>query len=252
MKEVIFMLRIAICDDDRLVAANLESLIERITQKYLLQCSIEVFYDGSTLKQYSEQGNKFDIIYLDIEMTKMSGIEAAKYIRDFDKDVVFIFVSGYESYFIELFEAEPFRFIKKPVDESVFEDVFQKAYQKIVGENVYFSYRYNKMDYKVRVNDIVYFESDKRTVMVVLKNNDTVKFYGKLDNVEKMLSYGKIPFLRIHQSYLINFNYIVSIGYKKVIVGKNVELQISEERQKRIRTSYLNILREEVMEKYDL
>lgn len=240
------MLRIGICDDDKSIAAELEKNIVDITAKKLLDCNIDVFYDGSTLKEYMDQGNMYDIIYLDIEMKKMNGIEVAKYIRNVDDVVVLIYVSSYDSYLMDLFQVEPFRFIKKPIKKLYFEEVFLKAYQKVIDKCAYFYYRYNKMDYKVLVRDILYFESKGRTVRIVMSSGDIRKFYGKLDEAEKMLLKGKIPFLRIHQSYLVNFHQIVSISYTKVVMNKDIELQISEERQRQIRLKYLNVLKGEM------
>lgn len=64
------------------------------------------------MERIYEKGDRFDIIYLDIEMSGKNGIEAAKSIRRLDRDVLLIYVSSYETYFMQLFEVEPFRFIK--------------------------------------------------------------------------------------------------------------------------------------------
>ena len=57
-------------------------------------------------------------------MSGKNGIEAAKSIRRLDRDVLLIYVSSYETYFMQLFEVEPFRFIKKPIKETEFEEAF--------------------------------------------------------------------------------------------------------------------------------
>ena len=88
---------------------------------------IEIFYDGASLERIYEKGDRFDIIYLDIEMSGKNGIEAAKSIRRLDRDVLLIYVSSYETYFMQLFEVEPFRFIKKPIKETEFEEVIDTA-----------------------------------------------------------------------------------------------------------------------------
>ena len=94
------MLSIGICDDDIEMTGKLEKIIENISASKLLHCNIDIFYDGCTLKDYMNQGNRYDIIYLDIEMREMDGIEVAKFIRMLDEDVLLIYVSSYESYLI--------------------------------------------------------------------------------------------------------------------------------------------------------
>ena len=200
-------LRVAVCDDDKAQVSVIERLLEQIATAKLIELEILVFYDGETLKKYYMQGNTCDIVYLDIEMKEMNGIDAAKFIRSIDLEVIIIYVSGYENYMLKLFEVEPFRFIKKPIDSKYFEKTFYKAYQKIVNNPVYYEYRYNKMFRKVLIKDILYFESQGRVVFINLVNGEQNKFYGKLDLVEKTLYKCKVPFLRIHQSYLINSNF---------------------------------------------
>ena len=73
------MIKIAICDDDKIVASNIENLLLKISKDSELD--IDIFYDGDTLVQYVNNKNNYDLIYLDIEMARKDGIEAAKNIR---------------------------------------------------------------------------------------------------------------------------------------------------------------------------
>ena len=142
---------------------------------------------------------------------------------------------------------EPFRFIKKPVDENLFISYFQKAYEKIIREDAYFEYKFNKTLHKVLLKNIIYFESSGRTINIYCKDGDG-KFYGKLNAIENELSNGKVPFLRIHQSYLVNFNYIQEINFSRIVLANKTQLQISEERQKMIRAKYVSLLSGEFLD----
>ena len=228
------MIRVAVCDDDKQFAGNLEKLIMDYFDKRLIKYEIEVFYDGSTLEAEYQKAHRFDIIYLDIEMDKMNGIEAARLIRNIDRNVVIIYVSGYE--------VEPFRFIKKPINPEAFNRITQMAYDRVIEEDAYFEYMYNKEYGKVLVRDIVYFESVGRVVNIVT-DREVFKFYGKLDAVEKRLGNHNIPFLRIHKSFYVNFNHVDKITYSKVTLYCGAELKISDERQADIRKRYMEILK---------
>lgn len=98
------------------------------------------------------------------------------------------------------------------------------------------------MIYKILLKDIIYFESKGRIVNILLNTGETKEFYGKLDNVEKTLCNTKIPFLRIHQSYYVNFIYIKNMSFSKVTLSNGMILTISEERQKLVRETFLEIL----------
>lgn len=80
------MLRIAICDDDKILVTQIEEMLNRYLDKKMIDRYIEIFYDGASLERIYEKGDRFDIIYLDIEMSGKNGIEAAKSIRRLDRD----------------------------------------------------------------------------------------------------------------------------------------------------------------------
>ena len=223
------MLRIAICDDDKILVTQIEEMLNRYLDKKMIDRYIEIFYDGASLERIYEKGDRFDIIYLDIEMSGKNGIEAAKSIRRLDRDVLLIYVSSYETYFMQLFEVEPFRFIKKPINE------------RIIEEDAYFEYKYNKTVGKVLIRKIMYFESAGRIVNIHTEES-TYRYYGKLDEVERRLVQNKIPFLRIHKSFYVNFHFVDKITFSKLILSDGTVLQISQDRQNIIRKRYLDIL----------
>lgn len=240
-KKGIKLLNIAICDDDLVFASGVETLLLKVSNEKFIDMNIEVYADGSELWSDILSGEKFDIIYLDIEMVKINGIDVAKLIREKDNNVILIYVSNYENYFIELFEVEPFRFIKKPIDKMIFANYFTKAYERILKEELFFEYKFNKVPHKELTKNIMYFESTGRMItMHSIKEEG--KFYGKLNLIERQLSTGKIPFLRIHQSFLVNYRFIKEISFFKVVLVDGTELQISEDRQKVIRAKYNELI----------
>lgn len=240
-KEGIKLLNIAICDDDLIFASKIETMLLEISKKRLLEMHIEVYFDGSELWNDISRGDTYELLYLDIEMEKLNGIDVAKKIRENDTNAIIIYISNYENYFIELFEVEPFRFIKKPVDEKIFSNYFDKAYERMLQDEAYFEYRFNKVSYKILTKNIIYFESSGRLINVKYKDGEG-KFYGKLSTIEKQLQNGKIPFLRIHQSFLVNYRFVSKISFSNVILFDGTELQISEDRQKMIRAKYNELL----------
>jgi len=232
------MLRIGICDDDILFTGMLEKLIKEEALANGFEIEIDVFFDGAMLEKYVRLGNLFDLIFLDIEMTQQNGIEAAHNIREIDKTALLIYISGYEQYLKELFEVEPFRFLSKPLDTEKFSRYFKEACQRISDNNVYFQFNFNKEIKKVVLKDVVYFESRNRIVHIFLKDGREECFYGKLNDVEKELNGNKQRYLRIHQSYLVNFDYVSTMNFSSLVIennGTSTTLQISEDRQKKVR-----------------
>ena len=98
------MLEIAVCDDETLITAQIEKMLEEITEESVTKIEVDVFYDGSSLVEHISQGKRYDIIYLDIEMTKQNGIDAAWNIRKLDKKV----------FTLQVMKALPKKFLKFP------------------------------------------------------------------------------------------------------------------------------------------
>lgn len=239
------MINIAICDDDVPMTATIESFLLRIGKEQNIKIDCEVFFDGSTIVESIRQGACYDLIYLDIEMPMVNGISAAELIRQMEVPALFIYVSSHENYAVEMSVTEPFRFVRKPIDERIFHEFFMAAYVRIGERSGYFPFTYNKAVRKIPLNRIYYFESQNRIVHIhTLKNGSAVsddtenKFYGKMNDVERQLSERNGNFIRIHQSYLVNFDYIKSMNFDRVCMSDGTVLQISEDRQKAVRTLF--------------
>lgn len=92
------MLRIAICDDDSKFTGEIEALVFQESQKLGIRVETEVFSDGKTLLKSIQDGEHYQLIFIDIEMKQVDGITAARHIREIDRTVLLIYVSGYDKY----------------------------------------------------------------------------------------------------------------------------------------------------------
>ena len=95
------MINIAICDDDVAMTATIEKMLYVIAKEQNIKISSAVFFDGSTLVANIRQGVCYDLIYLDIEMHNVNGINAAELIRNMEIPALIIYVSSYEKYLKE-------------------------------------------------------------------------------------------------------------------------------------------------------
>ena len=237
-------MRIAICDDDISFTSKLEDIISRECAKNGKKTEIDVFFDGETLVKSIENGHRYSMIFLDIEMKRMNGIAAARRIRQLDRYTLIIYISSYDDYLKELFEVEPFRFIPKPIQLEQLQRYCAEAIKKIEGMNNLFVYNYNKEEYSVPIKEIVYFESNKRLIDIHMNDGTVRSFYGKLNNIEKEIQKINKHFIRIHQSFLVNYSYIKSMTYSEVALEYNDEeyvLRISEDRRSTVRQKVCEI-----------
>ena len=245
------MIHIAICDDDRETVQSIETLLRETAAELQVEISCESFYDGAALAEtITEQNAYFDIIYLDIEMGGMDGIRAAGLLRAQELPMLIIYVSGHEEYLKELFSTEPFRFLSKPIERAAFREVFFSACKRIQSRAGYFSFTYRKAIHKIPFNRITYFESRGRQIHIHMtgtgsESGETDMFYGKMNDLERQLpSPQSSRFLRIHQSFLVNFDHIKSIGFTEVVMMDGTALPISADRQKTAKTQFCLLLNE--------
>ena len=181
-------------------------------------------------------------------MEQLDGLSLAREFRKDHPNAVLIYISNHESYLKELFEVDTFRFLSKPINTEKFEAYFRNAVEKIQlqQEEIFFSYSYDRQFFKVLLSDIVYFESQKRSIRLYKKDGTEGSFYGKLNEVEKQLKEAAVPFLRIHQSYLVNYNYIKQFGNTELELSNGKQLPISEDRRKTAEQKYGELLRKEL------
>lgn len=238
------MINIAICDDDRTVTECLEKMLYEAAAGSNVMLRCESFYSGAALAEVvSEQRSYFDLIYLDIEMDDMDGIHTALLLRELALPMLIVYVSAHEEYLKELFRTEPFRFLSKPVKKTEFREVFYAACRRIQSRSAYYSFSYKKALHKVPFDRIAYFESRGRQIYIHIsgpaaEDHYTEVFYGKMNDVEKQIAAVNGRFLRIHQSFLVNFDHIRVIGFSEVVMMDGQALQISEERRKKTRTRF--------------
>lgn len=230
------MIQIAICDDDMTTTSQIEEYIRQIETKQHIQVQSRIFFDGKSFMQSVESGEVYDLIYLDVEMPLMKGLDVAKKLREMEISSLIIYISNYETYCESMIETEPFRFLRKPInDVDLFRKYFMSAYKKLENRNEYYTYSYKKIHHKININDIMYFESNNRKICIHTNGNqENNTFYGQLDKVEKELESKSCTFIRIHQSYLVNSTYINTVQHDAVILENKDELSISEKRQKEI------------------
>ncbi len=216
-------MKIAICDDELIMRQTIQSHIENFKSTPTTFEFLH-FNCGEKLLNYYSSGNKADIIFLDVEMNNLNGIETAAQIRSFQKDAIIIFVSAHQSYVFEAFRVEALHFLLKPIDEDEFNDVFCRALNKYKLLNSFMYFKWQNDRLKTPINDIIYIEGYRRH-LTVHTVNEVFETVGKIPDLLKELE--PHGFLRIHQGYLINMDYIRLFGKNDVLLTNGDKAMIS-------------------------
>jgi len=232
------MLKIAICEDDKEQQQILESLItsEQLSEPY----ELEKFDSGEDLVSVYEAGQRFSIILLDMKMKELDGIQTAEIIRKYDENCIIIIITSIIEYAVNGYSIEAYDFILKPVDEKKFSKVFKSAV-KIIQEEKNKNYVIQMRDKitALRLPDIVYFESDKRKVIIHCKKGK-YSDNANISNAEKKLSAD--GFVRISRYYLVNMQHIEKIAANSIMMSTGDLLKYSKNYQKEIKIRYMNFV----------
>jgi len=221
------MVQVAICDDERHIQGQLETLLEDMSKSLNLKLELEIFEDGAEIVEKIVKGQRFDIIFMDIEMKTVDGIEAAMQIRKLDKGVQIIYVTSHDEYMREAFDVAPIGFVSKPITWKEVEPRFLNALNYVKTQDAYYRFQFYKSHYQVPVRDIIYFQSHLRNLDVVCEKEKFPQ-YAKMSEAERQLGSCNCEFLRIHRSYLVNRRYIKKYGYDHIILQNDEKLPIGK------------------------
>ena len=210
------MLRIGICDDTAAARENLRLLCLkhfRLEEPEFFEFSTG---DGAVRWLKGHPG-ALDLLFLDIEMPGLSGMEAAEAIRAFDREVLLAFVTGYTDYVYDGYAVGAVGYLVKPVSEEKLSSLLDRAAVALEQRApAVYTLRNAQGMFKVPLREILYAASDRRQVTLTTSRGDYT-FYGKLDDVAAQLGAG---FVRIHQRYLVNARAVSAVVGASVQVGE--------------------------------
>lgn len=202
------MINIGICDDEASMRRLLRAPLEQKLQ--LLGADYRIFeYDcGETLLTRPET-EWLDILFLDIEMKLLSGMETARNLRKRDSHTLLIFVTAYPDFVFQGYEVHAFHYILKPYENQKIMKVLEQAIKEL-GQNRehYFTLEQKSGTTKIPAKKILAFSSDRRKIIISLEDGNKLEFYGKLDAVETDLP---DYFIRCHNRHLVNLNYVTAL-----------------------------------------
>ena len=210
-------MRILIVDDEKLASSRVKRILNELGYRDI------IIFNDSVEASHDVYKNKYDLIFLDIQMPNISGLELANKIIEIEPKTFIVFETAYEKYALEAFKAGGIDYILKPTTKESIESAINtvKKYLethtndeilKIIGK------RGNKI-YLIALEDIFYLKADLDEVIVRIKNADVYvrKKIGDLDTILKSKN-----FFRIHRSIIVNvdkINSMQSIEQSKFEIG---------------------------------
>ncbi len=231
-------MKIAVCDDDKAAREHIVSLIKEQEGS----AEIVTFTSGEEMLKAEED---FDITFLDVEMEKVSGLDAARQIRRKQEKEgraksIIIFVTGYEKYVYDAFDVSAFQYLVKPLKKEKFATVFGRAWKEAFAmqeqEKQYLFVKNAGVQKKVYLRDIFYIESANKKVIIHTKTG-VLETYGKMDEWEQAAGGS---FYRCHRCYLVNMEKIASYGTDMIEVVNGDKLLLAQKKYTDFIKRYMN------------
>lgn len=219
------MLNIGICDDQVEARQFLSAAVERQLGMDEKDRAFFEFSSGEGLiKWLSKNIGKLDILFLDIEMGELNGMETAAKIRELKDDAIIVFVTSYKDYVFDGYKVGAIGYLTKPVDQEKLGETLGRALGMIEQKAPEVYLITNKEGlYRIPKKQIQYFCSDKRQVILV-SEQQRYSFYAKLDEVAGELG---DDFVRIHQRTLVRAGAVSFVQGNTVQMISGEQLQIS-------------------------
>ena len=237
------MIKIAICDEDKNIINTLKEVIINYGKMHGYYFNIKTFECGKTLEKILKD-EIFDIIFLDIELNGILGIDIGNKLRENINNYLtkIIYVSSHTNYALDAYDTMPTDFIFKPLKIEKIEKSISNVLKVINFTKKEFIYTINRKINKVLLTDILYFESYRNIVKIYTIDGREDKFYSTLKQV--MDSLNSQIFIQQHKSYIVNIEYISKIEKNDIILFNQQKIPISRYKIKYLKEMILSYERD--------
>ncbi len=205
---------IAICDDHIETARDLQQKILQLPLRNI--SGIDIFTDSAEL-MFAAGGSRYDIVFMDIELGNVSGIELSAELLRAHPDIQIIFISGYDDYYLQVYDVKHVFFLRKPIELPRLQAALESAQSRIeAGRSEFLLIENKQCSLRVPQSGIMYMEKNRRLIQIHMADGEIYSTYGKLPELLEALNGF---FFQCHTSFIVNFRYIREMAGKKFILS---------------------------------
>lgn len=232
------MLHIAICEDDKIFINRLKDIVESYFTTNDYEVDIHLFFDGEDLVEEIEiEENKYDVIFLDIDMPILDGINAARMLREMDKDFILVFLTSLDEEVYRVFELDTYRFIRKTRFNKEIGLVLESINKRLLESSTGYDFKTTNGLVKLMISDILYFRIVNRKVNIITLTDSYVATNTSFNEViEKFTDKG---FVSLYRGMIVNIRYIKRIDKDNIELDNGEILPVSRYKMPEVKKAFL-------------
>lgn len=233
------MYHAAIVEDEPEILSHLKNTLANSFSERHINVAFDIFSSGLGFLSMFEEHYHYDMIFLDIEMPEIDGIEICRRIRKIAPESLVIFISNKDELVFQTFEVQPFRFIRKRhyhqqlpllMDALILRLESQKKQVIQITEPI------SGDIYSFEIQQICYVEAQRKNCCIVTNTGTSVLRCKFMDIESQLLPY---HFIKVHRSYLVNYRYIHYIGRTSLKLSNQMEIPISKSKLEDVKQQFL-------------
>lgn len=234
-------MQIAICDDMKIYILSIEAYVKEFFQTRAISYEIDTFTNGLDLLNSQK---KYDIVFLDIELEDLNGIEVAKQIQLKNRSTIIIVVTSYRKYLDDAMDLKVTRYIDKPISQDRIIAALKKATEELLQQSITFTTT-DKSMIRIRLSDIVYAEATFKKVKLYTVINE-FELKESLKSIREKLSFSQ--FATPHNSYIINLNYILDFHKDYLVLTEpynSVRISVAPRKRAEFKRQFMGFIGED-------
>ncbi|MGN0006249.1 MAG: LytR/AlgR family response regulator transcription factor [Candidatus Gastranaerophilaceae bacterium] len=231
-------MRIAICDDDRYCLQTTKEHIEKWLKGNCVDAEILLFNNADNLINACCK-TPIDIIFLDIIMPMLTGMDAAKELRNIDKTAKIVFLTSSPEFALESYSVKASNYILKPVTFDKIGNALEDIISRINTEEKYLLAKTENGYQKISHKSIEFLEAQNKKVIIYLRNDTELEISEPFNEVEKKLTTND-GFFKCHRSYIVYLPSIDIFNSKEITTKSKRKIFVSRSYAKNLHEAYFS------------
>lgn len=208
-------LRIAICDDEKDILIQESRLIQQLLDEKNVSCKIDTY---TSTEELLLSKVLYDMLFLDVEMENLNGIDAAKKLLEYKNDTFIFFITNYSIYSDRASDIRAHRYLSKPLDIDRLRNGLDSALKKIsdVAKIITVTDMETKKNYNIPIASIIFIENTGRHTKIYLTTRPAFVVEEIFSIIKERIESGVEYFAMPHQGYYVNMRFVDDYDKKEV------------------------------------